>query len=99
MKLATSLLCLLLVGCGKVGAPLPPFIRIPESVNDLAVRQSGNDLILSWTNPARYVDGSAATDLARIQIRSNDSIVATVDVTAPAQAQTLVIPLGPSPGV
>lgn len=98
MRIATSLLCLLLVGCGKVGEPLPPLIRVPEAVNDLAVRQSGNDLILSWTNPARYVDGSAATDLARIQIRSNDSIVSTVDVTAPAQAQTLVLPIGPAPG-
>ena len=95
---ASLCLLLLLTGCGKVGAPLPPFIRIPEAVRDLAVRQNGNDLVLSWTNPARYVDGSAATDLARIQIRSNDSIVTTLNVAGPAQPQTLVLPIGSSPG-
>lgn len=98
MRYVTLGLLLLLTGCGKVGEPLPPFIRIPEAVKDLAVRQNGNDLVLTWTNPAKYVDGSLATDLARIQIRSNDSIVTTLNVTAAAQPQTLVLPVGPSPG-
>src|SRR5262245_34740194 len=91
--LASGVCLVLLLSCGRVGQPLPPFIRIPEAVNDLAVRQAGNDLILSWTNPAKYIDGSAATDLARIQIRSNDRIVATAEVNAAATAQTYTIPV------
>ena len=94
MKRAVLCFVLLLTGCGKVGEPLPPFIRIPEAINDLAVRQSGNDLVLTWTNPARYIDGSAATDLSRIQIRSNDSVLTSVKVTAAAQQQSLTIPVG-----
>ena len=85
-------LFLLLVGCGKEGAPLPPFIRIPEPVGDLAVNQSGSDLILTWTNPAKNIDGSGATDLAQVQIRSGDSIVARVNVNGPAQTQSHSLP-------
>jgi hypothetical protein len=94
MKIAALCLVLILTGCGKVGAPLPPFIRIPERVTDLAVRQDGNDLILTWTNPATYVDGSEATDLSQIQIRANDVILMEVDVTAPGKTQTIAIPVG-----
>jgi hypothetical protein len=96
MKIAILGLVLLLTGCGKVGEPLPPFIRIPEAVNDLAVRQSGNDLVLTWTNPPRYIDGSAATDLSRIQIRSNDAVLMTVEAMQAGQPQSLVLPIGGS---
>jgi hypothetical protein len=93
MKIVTLCLVLLLAGCGKVGEPLPPFVRIPEAVADLTVRQSGNDLIVTWTNPARYIDGSAATDLARVQIRSDGAIVTTIEAAAPAQPQSVTIPV------
>src|SRR5262245_22314144 len=79
---------LLLTGCGKVGDPLPPFIRIPESIHDLAVQQNGRDLVFTWTNPAKNIDGSGATDLAHVHIRSNESVIATVTVNAPAQTQS-----------
>ena len=94
MKIATLCLVLLLTGCGKVGAPLPPFIRIPERVTDLAVHQDGNNLILTWTNPATYIDGSEATDLAQIQIRANDVIVMKVGATAAGKTQTVAVPVG-----
>lgn len=84
---------LLVVGCGKVGDPLPPFIRIPEPVMDLAVRQNGYNLVLTWTNPARNIDESAATDLSRVQIRSNDSVIANVNVIAAAKPQSHSIPV------
>ena len=82
------------VACGKVGDPLPPFIRIPQPVNDLAVRQIGHDLVLTWTNPGKNIDDSAATDLARIRIRRGDSILATVNINGPAQPQSYTIPIG-----
>jgi hypothetical protein len=92
-------LFLLLVGCGKVGDPLPPFIRIPEPVKDLTARQNGHSLVLTWTNPAKNVDSSAADDLAQVQILSDNSVIATVKVNAPGQAQSFEIPLGSTPGV
>src|SRR5262245_18055807 len=94
MKIATLCLVLLVTGCGRVGAPLPPFIRIPEQVTDLAVHQDRNNLILTWTNPARYIDGSQATDLAQIQIRADDVVVMKVEPTAAGQPQTVMLPVG-----
>jgi fibronectin type 3 domain-containing protein len=87
-------LTLLLPACGKEAAPLPPLIRIPESVKDLKAAQSGHDLILTWTNPARYLDGSAATDLAHVEIRNGSAPVATVNVSGPGQPESHVISLG-----
>src|SRR5439155_12608780 len=69
--LALRVLLLAVAACGKVGDPKPPFIRIPEAVKDLTVTQTGYNLILTWTNPPRYVDGSAATNLARVRIQSD----------------------------
>jgi fibronectin type 3 domain-containing protein len=94
-NLLVFLLVLLLEGCGRVGPPQPPFIRIPEAVSDLAVTQKGNDLILTWTNPARYIDGSAATNLARIWIQANGARLATVNAVKAAEAQSYVMPAEP----
>jgi hypothetical protein len=88
----------LLCACGREGPPLPPFIRIPEAVKDLSVVQSGHDLVLTWTNPAKNIDGSAATNLAHVQIRSDGATLASLNVTAPGQGQSYVVPLGSNPG-
>src|SRR5262245_49010455 len=94
MKIAKLCLVLLLTGCGRAGAPLPPFIRIPERITDLAVRQDGNSIVLTWTNPAKYIDGSQATDVVQIQIRANDAVMMKVEATAAGQLQTLALPIG-----
>jgi hypothetical protein len=80
-----------------VGDVQPPFIRIPEAVKDLAATQSGHNIVLTWTNPRRYVDGSAATNLAHVQIRANDEMLATVDASAAGQAQSYGIPIASAP--
>jgi fibronectin type 3 domain-containing protein len=75
-------------GCGKVGDPQPPFIRIPEAVEDLNASQSGSNIVLTWTNPAKNIDGSAATNLARVQIRSGENALATINVTEAGKPQS-----------
>jgi hypothetical protein len=89
------LLFFFLSACGRVGDPLPPFIRIPEAVKDLAVTQNGYDLVLSWTNPPRYIDGSAATNLSLVHIRKNGEPLSTVKIEAAGQPQSYPTPVGP----
>src|SRR5499426_3941931 len=88
------LLAVLLLGCGRVGDPQPPLIRIPETVKDLTVAQNGYDLVLTWTNPPRYIDGSAATNLSLVHIRKNGETLATVKIEAAGQPQSYPTPVG-----
>ncbi len=81
-----------LAGCGKVGDPLPPFIRIPEAVRDLSASQVGDEIVLTWTNPARNIDGSAATDLKTVHIRTGPDTFASAGVNAAGRQQSFMIP-------
>src|ERR1035438_1387784 len=44
-------LALLLTGCGYVGEPLPPALRRPVLVNDLAAVQVGSNIVIQFTIP------------------------------------------------
>jgi fibronectin type 3 domain-containing protein len=95
MRIAILGICLLVAACGKVGDPQPPNIRIPEAVKDLNVNQSGYMLVLTWTNPARNIDGSAATNLARVQVRSGTSEPTIVNAGEAGKAQSYSLPVIP----
>ena len=64
MSRASAALALGLIGigvcasCGKRGDPLPPFRRIPATVDTLLVRQQGGQLVLSWHAPRTNRDGT-----------------------------------------
>lgn len=79
------------VACGKVGDPKPPLVRTPEPIGDFRAVQSGYKVVLTWTNPGRYVDSNPATDLAAVHIRRNGVEIATVPVNAPGQPQSYEI--------
>lgn len=90
---------LLLAACGKVGDPQPPFIRIPEAVQNLTVAQTGYNLVLSWTNPPKFIDGSTATNLSRVRIQMDGASLAVVEATGAGSAQSYAMPVGSVNGV
>jgi hypothetical protein len=47
---------LLVAGCGTPGAPLPPSLKLPDPVINLAASRTGNQVSLTWTMPRRNTD-------------------------------------------
>lgn len=86
--LVLPLTLVLAAACGKVGDPKPPIIRIPQPVADLSASQTGYRVILSWTNPAKYVDDNAATDLGMVHILRNGVEISVVSATGAGQPQS-----------
>lgn len=54
--------------CGKKGPILPPIVKAPQKIETLAVVQRGNEFIISWKNPSRYIDGSPLTEIKEVEI-------------------------------
>lgn len=84
--------------CGKVGEPQAPYIRIPEPVEDLSATQSGDDIVLQWTNPARNIDGSAATNLAHVRIRRDGAPFKILEAASAGKPQSTAFPIDSAPG-
>jgi hypothetical protein len=47
----------LLAACGTPGAPQPPSLRLPKTVEDLEALRKGDHVYLSWTMPQKTTDG------------------------------------------
>jgi hypothetical protein len=58
---------LLSIGCGKVGAPVPPS-RLSERTSDLTAIQRGSTVLLTWPAPTLVSDSSSRFYVARVDI-------------------------------
>jgi hypothetical protein len=64
-----SLLALLLAGgCGAPGEPTPPSPPVPVAVTDLAARQAGDGVQLTFTMPPKTVKGERLTETPAVEI-------------------------------
>ena len=55
-------------GCGKKGPIEPPLVRVPQTVENLALIQRGSTFWLTWTNPSAYVDGNPLGEVVEVEI-------------------------------
>jgi hypothetical protein len=65
-------LLLLLSGCGKKGALIPPEALVPATVRDLTVIQTGQDFRITWRAPVKEQGGRPLKDLSGFQLLRRD---------------------------
>ena len=66
--LALSGLVAAVVGCGKKGPPLTPYVRIPAAIEAAEARRVGDEVYVTFAAPAQNVDGSKPADVRRIEV-------------------------------
>jgi len=54
--------------CGKKGPILPPIIKIPQKIENLKAAQRGDRILLRWSNPTAYSNGSPLSEIKEIEI-------------------------------
>jgi len=54
--------------CGKKGPLQPPLPRIPQKIENFELFQRGEKIILEWSNPEAYTDGSRLEGISEIEI-------------------------------
>jgi hypothetical protein len=67
--LLSGLLYATLTGCGSVGEPLYPALKIPTRVSDLAAVERGDQIDVTFTNPSKTTEGLTLTAIGKIDLR------------------------------
>jgi hypothetical protein len=56
------------VGCGKKGPPLAPFVRVPALVTTVTPQRFGNDVYVAFVVPDANVDGQKPADIGAVEV-------------------------------
>src|SRR6185503_4088205 len=77
-------------GCGKKGDPRAPELSTPKTITNLTARSGPAGIILSWSRPTEYVDGTALKDLASFVIFRKEVAQSCPDCPVPYRQLTTV---------
>ena len=71
MRLAglVAVMCIVLTGCGYIGDPLPPALRRPLRVTDLAAVQRGSNIVIQFTIPATTTEDLPLRGNEEVELR------------------------------
>jgi hypothetical protein len=72
---APFLLCVLLAGCGQVGPPVPPSLKIPITIGDLGLFERGENLVIDFTATGASTDGVLLNHLDSIDLQINSRAI------------------------
>lgn len=68
-----SLATLVLAGCAYVGDPLPPALKVPSPVTDLAARQVGAEILVTFTIPPTTMEGLVLSQVGGVELKIGES--------------------------
>ena len=77
-------------GCGKKADVRAPELATPRVITNLAARAGPNGVILTWSRPTEYVDGTALKDLASFVIFRKEVSQSCPDCPVPYRQLTTV---------
>jgi len=69
----SAAICALLAGCGSIGEPLYPALKIPQRVTDLAVVERGPNLDFDFTIDPRSTEGVLLQEIGGVELRAGPS--------------------------
>ena len=67
--IAGALGLIVLTGCGSIGEPLYPALRIPSRVTDLTVVERGDNLEVDFNIPALTTEGMPLKEIGEVELR------------------------------
>jgi hypothetical protein len=103
MRALAVLLCaaglVFLAGCGSVGEPLYPALRIPTPVSDLTVVEHGDNLDINFTIPPLTTEGLLVKQIGGLELRVGPSPINGWNPDEWAKSSTRVdVPTPEKPG-
>jgi hypothetical protein len=94
MKRFIAVSILLLISgyaCGKKGDPRAPELATPQTIKNLTARAVQTGVVLTWSRPTEYVDGSEIKDLAGFVIFRKDLSPSCLDCPVPYHTLTTIM--------
>ncbi len=87
-----------LSGCGYLGDPLPPALKIPQRIRDLRVLQYGNRLIIDFTIPPFTTEGLPVKELGPTELLAGPATEPFDARQWEAGAERIPLPAAAEPG-
>jgi hypothetical protein len=99
MRLLAVMLCVLLAGCGSIGEPLYPALRIPSPVGDLTVVEQGTNLDINFTIPPLTTEGLPLKQIGAVELRVGPGTINGWNADEWAKSSTRIdVPTPEKPG-
>jgi uncharacterized protein len=69
---AVALLGLLAAACGRKGSIRPPLLLVPQPAENFRAFQQGERIVLEWSYPSSYIDGTTLAEIGAVEIWAAD---------------------------